>query len=78
MPSQEKPQIVLGRVIRKLRRQRELTQEALAHRAGITVGHLSKIERGQSNPSWSTVCSIAAALETSMGPLGKLVDRHDS
>lgn len=43
-----------------------MTQEALAHGAGITVGHLSKIERGLANPSWGTVEAIAKALGLTM------------
>lgn len=48
-----------------------MTQEALAHAAGITVGHLSKIERGQSNPRWDTVLAVAEALGVSISQLAK-------
>jgi len=78
MRRSEQPQAALGNAIRELRAKRGLTQEELAHDAGITTGTLSLIERGQANPTWGTVRSIAAALETSMAQLGKLVDRHDS
>jgi len=61
--------VALGRAIREIRLERDLTQEALAHEAGITVGHLSKIERGQSNPTWETVVGIAAGLGLSMADL---------
>jgi DNA-binding XRE family transcriptional regulator len=54
---------------------RGLTQEDLAHQADITTGTLSLIERGQANPTWGTVSSIAVALDVSMGQLGKLVDK---
>jgi transcriptional regulator with XRE-family HTH domain len=49
-----------------------MTQEALAHAAGVTVGHLSMIERGHSNPTWATVKAIAFALDVSMVDLTKL------
>lgn len=49
-----------------------MTQEALAHAAGITVGHLSTIERGHSNPSWATVKVIASGLAVSMVALAQL------
>lgn len=49
-----------------------MTQEALAQEAGITVGHMSMIERGHSNPTWATVKAIAAALDLSMVDLTKL------
>jgi DNA-binding XRE family transcriptional regulator len=52
-----------------------MTQESLAHSAGITTGTLSLIERGQSNPAWGTVHRIATALGSSMGEVGKLADR---
>jgi transcriptional regulator with XRE-family HTH domain len=71
MARREKPRVALGRAIREIRLERDLTQEALAHEAGITVGHLSKIERGQSNPTWETVVGIAAGLGLSMADLAK-------
>lgn len=54
-----------------------MTQESLAHAAVITVGHLSTIERGHSNPTWATVKAIAAALDKSMVELTKLAVRLD-
>jgi transcriptional regulator with XRE-family HTH domain len=55
--------------------ERDETQEALAHRAGITVGHLSKIERGQANPTWETIQAIAAALEVSVARLAEQAEK---
>jgi transcriptional regulator with XRE-family HTH domain len=71
----DEPQPALGSAIRQLREKRGLTQEALAHEAGITTGTLSLIERGQSNPAWGTVSRIAIALGSSMGEVGKLADK---
>jgi transcriptional regulator with XRE-family HTH domain len=75
MARQEKPRVALGQAIRRLRLERDLTQEALAHSAGITVGHLSKIERGVSNPTWETVAGIAKALGVSMVELAKAAEK---
>ena len=75
-PSQ--PQPALGKAIRQLRERRGLTQEGLAHEAGLTTSTMSIIERGLSNPTWGTVKSIAAALDVSMGKLGSLVDKLES
>lgn len=75
MPRKEKRRVVLGRAIRELRLERDFTQEALAHGAGITVGHLSKIERGQSNPTWETVAAIADALRVSVAELAVAADQ---
>lgn len=78
MRRSDQPQPALGKAIRQLRDKRGMTQEALAHAAGVTVGHLSMIERGHSNPTWATVKAIAAALEGSMVELAKLANRFES
>jgi transcriptional regulator with XRE-family HTH domain len=65
----------LGRAIRELRQQRDVTQEALAPDAGITPKTLSLVERGEANPTWGTVQGIADALGVSMGDLAKLADK---
>lgn len=72
MRRSDQPQPALGKAIRQLRDKRGMTQEALAHTAGVTVGHLSLIERGHSNPTWATVKAISAALDASLVELAKL------
>ena len=52
-----------------------MTQEDLAHAAGIRVGTVSLIERGKSNPAWGTVKRVAQALDASMGDLARRVDK---
>jgi transcriptional regulator with XRE-family HTH domain len=69
------PQPALGAAVRQLRGERGLTQEALAHDADITAGHLSMIERGLANPSWGAVNALAKALGVSVADLAKLADR---
>jgi transcriptional regulator with XRE-family HTH domain len=64
----------LARTIRRLRQKAETTQEDLAHEAGITTGTLSKIERADSNPSWTTVERIAGALKVSLVELAEAVE----
>lgn len=77
MRRSEQPQPALGEAIRQLRHKRGITQEDLAHEAGITTGTLSLIERGQANPTWGTVRNIASALSINMGDLGQLADSFD-
>ncbi|MGH3427053.1 MAG: helix-turn-helix domain-containing protein [Mycobacteriales bacterium] len=72
MGPSEQPQPALGKAIRQLRRERGVSQEALAYEAGVTSGTLSLIERGLSNPTWGTVKGIAAALNVSIAELAKL------
>lgn len=78
MRRSDQPQPALGRAIRQLREERGMTQEALAHAAGVTVGHLSTIERGHSNPTWATVKAISAALGTSMVEITKLATSFET
>lgn len=77
MRRSDQPQPALGKAIRQLRNKRGMTQEALAHAAGVTVGHLSMIERGHSNPTWGTVKGISRALGMSLGELAALADRSE-
>jgi transcriptional regulator with XRE-family HTH domain len=64
----------LGRALREFRTKRGISQEDLAHDAGVTTSTLSSIERGRSNPTWATVRSIAAALGVSMGDVAARTD----
>jgi transcriptional regulator with XRE-family HTH domain len=59
----------LACTLRRLRREAGSTQEDLAHEAGITVGALARIERGQANPLWTTVRRIIGALGISLSEL---------
>lgn len=72
-PSSPDPR--LARVIRDLRQRGDLSQEAIAHGAGLTVSAYARIERGEANPTWTTVTQIAQALEVSLAELGEAVDR---
>jgi transcriptional regulator with XRE-family HTH domain len=75
MRRSDQPQPELGEAVRQLRQKRGMTQEDLAHGAGITTGTLSLIERGHANPTWGTVKGIAHALGITMGDLGRLTDK---
>jgi transcriptional regulator with XRE-family HTH domain len=75
MRRSDQPQPALGKAIRQLREERGMTQEALAQEASVTVGHMSMIERGHSNPTWATVKRIADACNTSVVELAAAVER---
>jgi transcriptional regulator with XRE-family HTH domain len=75
MRRSDQPQPALGKAIRQLRNERGMTQEALAQEAGVTVGHLSMIERGHSNPTWGTVKAVTAALDTPLRGLVAISER---
>jgi len=54
---------VLGRFVRKLREQAELTQEQLARKTGITYQYLSGLENGRENFSIEILESLGKALD---------------
>lgn len=55
--------LLLGEAIRQLRKQKQLSQEALAFAAQIDRSHMGKIERGERNVTLLSVIKIANALE---------------
>ncbi|MGF6770622.1 transcriptional regulator with XRE-family HTH domain [Paraburkholderia sp. GAS199] len=59
----------VGKVIRTMRRERDLTQAEFASRCGITGQYLSLLELGQVNVSLDTLQNIAAALEQPVSAL---------
>lgn len=71
MAPSQRPQRSLGKAIRQLREKQGATQEAVAHKAGVTAATYGLIERGQSNPTWATLSDIAAALSVSMVEIAK-------
>lgn len=59
----------LGRKIRLLRHRRGLTQQEIAYRTGISIPHISSIERGLRHPSLEYAVRIAEALGVQIGYL---------
>jgi transcriptional regulator with XRE-family HTH domain len=57
------PEVNVGRRLRDLRLERNLSIRALAERSGLNVNTFSLIENGKTSPSVSTLQQIAAALE---------------
>ncbi len=53
----------LGALLRHARESRSLSQPALAARADVQQGEISRIERGLSNPTESTMIRLTKALE---------------
>jgi transcriptional regulator with XRE-family HTH domain len=74
-PRIEQPQPALGKAIRDQRQAQGAVLKEIASKAGVTLGTLALIERGETNPTWGTVSAIAAALEISTSDLAALVER---
>lgn len=55
---------MIGSVVKSLRLERNLSQEALANSAHVSSGYLSKLERGlYREPSYEVLNRIAGALQ---------------
>lgn len=54
---------IVGSNVRRLRVERRLTQEQLAHDAEIDVTYLRGIEAGRRNPSVNILAHLASSLE---------------
>jgi transcriptional regulator with XRE-family HTH domain len=59
----------LGSRVRERRHERGLSQEALAFDAEIHVNHLSALERGEANPSFLVLLSLAKVLKVTLPEL---------
>lgn len=54
--------MVIGRNVRRLRKERSWSQEELAQEANVAMRYVSGIERGEENPSLAVIVRIAVAL----------------
>jgi transcriptional regulator with XRE-family HTH domain len=60
----------VGANVRRIRKAQKLSQEELAHRAGVDRTYISQIERAVKNPTVQSLDRIAVALGV---PLAELV-----
>ncbi|MBP3062134.1 MULTISPECIES: helix-turn-helix domain-containing protein [Ectopseudomonas] len=58
--------VAFGIALRKLRKSRKFSQEALAFESGIARNHVSLLELGQRSPTLDTITALADALGVSL------------
>jgi DNA-binding XRE family transcriptional regulator len=75
MPPSPDPQTGLAAAIRQLREERGMTQEELAHAAGLHPTRISHLESGRVNPRWGVARRIAVALDVQLVDLAALSER---
>lgn len=61
--------MALGENIKRLRRDNRWTQGDLAEKSGVKVGHISKLERNESDPKLDTIYKLINALGCSPNAL---------
>lgn len=66
---------LFGKVLRDLREEAGKTQEALALDCALDRTYISKMERGESSPTFSTLLAISDALEM---PLSQMLLRFEN
>jgi transcriptional regulator with XRE-family HTH domain len=60
----------IGQTVRRLRTNRQMTQQALAMAAGLSVSVVSQLEQGSNNdPRMSTLKALAKALDVTVDEL---------
>ncbi len=64
-----RPGVPIGLRIRELRLERGLTLDQLSRSAGISASHLSRLERGQAEPSFTVAAALAGQLGVSLNDL---------
>ena len=65
-----------GKVLRAARREKCLTQEALAHEAGVERNFVSLIERGVNQPTIRVLFRLSAALKIPASELIRQVEEN--
>jgi len=61
--------LAFGKVLRQRRKNLGLTQEELAHEAGVQRNYVSLIERGINQPTITIIFKLATALDCSPSEL---------
>jgi DNA-binding XRE family transcriptional regulator len=66
----------LGEELRERRKKLRLTQEALAHEAGVHRNVIGRLERGTYNPSLLTLLAIAVRLDMRISDVVAAAERR--
>lgn len=68
------PAVAFGKVLRKLRREAQFTQEQLGFECDLQRVYISLLELGQKQPSLTTIIKLARGLRLAPAELMVLVD----
>lgn len=68
------PEVAFGIVLRELRKQRELSQESLAHESGLERNYISLLELGRNSASIKTLFKLSPVLDVSVSEFMRKVE----
>lgn len=61
----------LGQNLKRIRTEKGISQNKIAHTLGIDRAFISNIENGKTNPTLATIAKLAKAIGVSVGELMK-------
>jgi len=67
--------VAFGRALKEIRQRRGLSQESLADEAGLDRTFISLLERGQRQPTLTTLFALSAAMSTKPSKLISEVEK---
>ncbi|HEX5145949.1 MAG TPA: helix-turn-helix transcriptional regulator [Conexibacter sp.] len=71
------PAVVLGAAVRELRACRDISQEELGFRARLHRNYVGAIERGEINPTFRTLVTLANGLDVELSGLIRLYEERE-
>lgn len=69
-------EIVFGKQLRKIRKERKLSQEELAFHSKLDRTYISLLERGKRRPTLNTIFALAASLDVEPSDMVRLVEQE--
>ena len=70
------PEIAFGRVLRRIRRSREVSQDDLGAKSGYHRTYIGMLERGEKSPSLRTLFNLAATLGVAPSKMVEAAERE--
>jgi len=64
----------LGKAVKVIRKEKGMTQEQLAERAGTHITYVGRIERGERNLTWTALSRICEGLQIKRSALVRRVE----
>ncbi len=66
----------VGKVVRRIRKEKKLSQEVVSGLAGLARSHLTMIENGSKQANFETLWKIANALDMEPNQLVRLIEKE--